>query len=84
VLRRDGSVQRDGALVAVEREGLPSDTDTCLPTPTGRGHVRITAASRVVRPTLEQRRVAVLLADQLPVGGSDPGGTLPPALTPAG
>lgn len=84
VLSRDGTVLRGGVLVAVEREGLPSDTDTCLPVPSGRGHVRITAASRVARPTLEQRRVAVLLADQLPVGGSDPGGTLPPALTPAG
>ncbi|HYN65703.1 MAG TPA: DUF4118 domain-containing protein, partial [Ornithinibacter sp.] len=84
VLCRDGTVQRGGVVLAVEREGLPSDTDTCLPLSSGRGHVRITAASRVARPTREQRRVAVLLADQLSAGGSGPGGTRPPALTPAG
>ena len=84
VLHRDGTVQRDGVVVDVDREGLPNDTDTCLSAASGRGHVRITAASRVARPSVEQRRVAVLLADQLPAGGSGSGGAHPPALTPAG
>jgi hypothetical protein len=67
VLRRDGSVERDGRSLAVEREGLPTDVEIALPVPaTGgsAGHFRLTAASRVLRPSLEQRRVAVLLADQ--------------------
>jgi Domain of unknown function (DUF4118) len=67
LLRRDGTVERDGALVAVDRDGLPTDVEIALPVPGpggGAGHFRLTAASRVLRPGLEQRRVAVLLADQ--------------------
>ena len=67
LLRRDGSVERDGETVPVEREGLPTDVELCLPVPGAdgaAGHFRLTAASRVLRPSLEQRRVAVLLADQ--------------------
>ncbi len=89
VLLRDGTVERDGHAVAVEREGLPADVEIVLSVPgpaVDRGHFRLTAASRVQRPSLEQRRVAVLLAAQcasLPrvqhaPGGSDPHPTRPP------
>jgi uncharacterized protein DUF4118 len=67
VLLRDGTVERDGHPVAVEREGLPTDVEIVLAVPgpdVDSGHFRLTAASRVQRPTLEQRRVAVLLAAQ--------------------
>jgi len=67
VLRHDGTVEREGDLLPVEREGLPTDVEIVLAVPgpaDDRGHFRLTAASRVVRPTLEQRRVAVLLAAQ--------------------
>jgi K+-sensing histidine kinase KdpD len=67
-ITEDGSVTRRGVLMDVERHGLPVDTETCLPVRSAgvtRGHYRLTAATRVVRPSLEQRRVAVLLADQL-------------------
>jgi hypothetical protein len=86
-LLRDGSVERHGEPLSVEREGLPTDVEIVLPVPGpggGAGHFRLTAASRVLRPTLEQRRVAVLLADQcaaLPVQRADrttPEPTAPP------
>lgn len=64
----DGVVTRDGRPLDVARHGLPVDLETYLPVRAGgvtRGHYRLTAATRVVRPSLEQRQVAVLLADQL-------------------
>lgn len=67
LLLRDGTVERDGRRVAVEREGLPTDVEIVVgvPGPADRsGYFRLTAASRVRRPTLEHRRVAVLLAAQ--------------------
>jgi hypothetical protein len=67
VLLRDGTVERDGHAVEVEREGLPTDVEIVLSVPgpaVDRGHFRLAAASRVQRPSLEQRRVAVLLAAQ--------------------
>lgn len=67
VLRRDGTVARGDEPLSVEREGLPTDVEIVLPVPgaaVDRGHFRLTAASRVLRPSLEQRRVAVLLAAQ--------------------
>ncbi len=66
-LLRDGSLERDGRPVPVERDGLPTDVEIVLHVPgagVDRGHFRLTAASRLRRPTLEQRRVAVLLAAQ--------------------
>jgi K+-sensing histidine kinase KdpD len=68
VLARDGSVTRGGQPVNVERDGLPTDELTALVVQHGGavyGQFLITSASRVARPTLEQRRVAVLLADQV-------------------
>ena len=68
VLHRDGTVHRAGTELDVDREGLPSVGELCVPVRAGgggRGHFRVTAASRVARPGREQRRVAVLLADQM-------------------
>ena len=64
----DGSVTRRGVRIDVERDGLPVDAETYLPVRSGgvtRGHYRLTAATRVLRPSSEQRSVAVLLANQL-------------------
>jgi K+-sensing histidine kinase KdpD len=64
----DGSVTWRGATIDVERGGLPVDAETCLvvrAAGVARGHYRLTAASRIVRPSSEQRKIAVLLADQL-------------------
>ena len=68
VIQHDGTVSRRGSSVDAEREGLPSDEEIGLAVRAAgvsRGHFLLTAASRVARPSLEQRRVAVLLADQV-------------------
>lgn len=47
--------------------GAPTGVETCIAVSgagQGAGHFRLTAASRVLRATLAQRRVAVLLAGQ--------------------
>lgn len=80
VLRRDGTVEREGQPVPVEREGLPTDIEVALPVRGAGGsggHFRIIAASRVARPTLQQRRVAVLLADQCSTLVPHPGAPSP-------
>jgi hypothetical protein len=67
VLGRDGSVTRSGLTLDVDRSGLPIDEVILLPVQVGgrqRGYFTLTAA-RVSRPSVQQRRVAVLLADQL-------------------
>jgi GAF domain-containing protein len=54
--------------VDVTRDGLPVDDETVLPVRhNGRvvGQFLLTAATRVVRPSPDQLRVAVLLADQV-------------------
>lgn len=64
----DGSLTWRGAPIDVERDGLPVDAETCLPVRSAgvtRGHFRLTASTRIVRPSLEQRQIAILLADQL-------------------
>lgn len=66
-LHRDGSVRRDGRLIDVDRSGLPADDVIELPLVRGAttyGTYVISATTRVVWTTLEQRRVAVTLADQ--------------------
>ena len=68
VLERDGSVTRGGGSLDVDRTGLPVDRVVILPVrsgPSPRGFFELTAASHVARPTVDQRRVAVLLADQV-------------------
>jgi K+-sensing histidine kinase KdpD len=66
-INRDGSVTREGNAIDVDRSGLPTlDVTDILVESHGRtfGHFELVSASRVVWPTLEQRRVAVTLAEQ--------------------
>jgi K+-sensing histidine kinase KdpD len=69
LLGPDGDVTTTrGAQVNVDRDGMPALEETALPAQhhgVVYGHFMITAATDVVRPTLEQRRVAVLLANQV-------------------
>ena len=66
-INRDGTVTREGNPIDVERSGMPThDVTDIVVERHGRilGHFELVSASRVVRPTLEQRRVAVTLAEQ--------------------
>lgn len=68
VLQHDGSVTRHGHPLNIDRGGLPTDTETVLLVRRNHGvlgHFVLTSAGAVARPTAEQRRVAVLLADQV-------------------
>ena len=68
VLDQDGVVTRRGHRVDVDRVGLPWDEYLALPVSRGSttvGHFLLTATAQVTYPSLEQRRVAVLLADQV-------------------
>ncbi|NYG06564.1 hypothetical protein BJ986_001051 [Phycicoccus badiiscoriae] len=68
VLGRDGTITRGGTRLDVERGGLPVDSIVVLPVRSGAvvsGYFQLTAATHVARPTLDQRRVAALLADQV-------------------
>lgn len=74
VLDADGEVRLRGRVLNVDRDGLPALGEVVLPA--GRnGHVAgvflIVAATQIVRPTLEQRQVAVLLADQVGAAASN-------------
>ena len=67
-LNSDGSVTRGEHVYKVERDGLPTDSEIELVVQhagVGRGRFLLTAASRIARPDLEQRLVAVALADQV-------------------
>jgi K+-sensing histidine kinase KdpD len=67
-LDHDGYVNRRGSRVNVERDGLPTDEEIGLVVRQGgivHGQFVLTAATRVARPSVEQLRVAVLLADQV-------------------
>ncbi|SDU75357.1 DUF4118 domain-containing protein [Jiangella alkaliphila] len=67
-LNRDGTVTRNGVPVDVARDGLPVNDEIELPVEFGgtvRGRFYLTAATGVARPTLEQRLVAVTLAEQV-------------------
>jgi K+-sensing histidine kinase KdpD len=68
VIQRDGSVTLQGISLDVPRDGLPTDRLTAVPVIQGErtiGHFGVTTATRLVRPSREQLRVAVLLADQI-------------------
>ena len=68
VLDREGVLVRRGHEVDVDRQGLPTDEYVAVPVQRGSrmlGHFLVTAASRVVYPSVEQRRIALLLADQV-------------------
>jgi len=67
-LDHDGHVTRRGQLLNVQRDGLPTQEQIGLVVRQGgitHGQFVLTAATRVVRPSVEQIRVAVLLADQV-------------------
>lgn len=67
-LADDGTVNRGGHIVDVSRKGLPTDTGLSLRVRSGGttyGHFLLTASTRVVRPTRNQLKVAVMLADQV-------------------
>lgn len=66
VLEPDGSVTVRGKITNVDRDGLPTVDQTVLPIRhhgTVHGQFLITASTQIVRPSLEQRQVAVLLAN---------------------
>jgi K+-sensing histidine kinase KdpD len=68
VLDHDGVLTRDGQPVDVERVGMPYNEYVAVPVSRGArvvGHFLVSATSKVVYPSREQLRVAVLLADQV-------------------
>ena len=68
VVGADGKVQTAGRVLPVQRGGLSTDSYTAVPVRwAGQlvGHFRVVTSTRVVRPTTEQLRVAVLLADRM-------------------
>jgi K+-sensing histidine kinase KdpD len=68
VLDHDGTLTRSGHPVDVDRIGLPTDEYVALLVRRGphvTGHFLLTTTSHLTYPTREQRRVAVLLADQV-------------------
>jgi K+-sensing histidine kinase KdpD len=68
VVQPDGVVRSGSKDLDVARNGLPPDEEILLPVRSGGrtlGGFVLTAATRVRRPTTEQLRVAVLLADQV-------------------
>lgn len=68
VVEAGGVVTRGGRPVTVEQSGLPTDAFTAVPVRRRGavvGHFRVVTSTHVVRPTVEQRRVAALLADRM-------------------
>jgi K+-sensing histidine kinase KdpD len=68
VLGADGEVTVHGTQLNVARDGLPTLDETSLAAQhhgVVHGQLLITASTDVVRPTLEQRQVAVLLSNQV-------------------
>lgn len=78
-LADDGTLDRGGRTVDISRKGLPTDIAVTLKIRNGGtvyGHFLLTASTRVIRPTRNQIRVAVMLADQ--VGAAVAVGQRPP------
>jgi K+-sensing histidine kinase KdpD len=68
VLQSNGTVALHGKTLDIDRFGLPTVTQVQLLAQSGgtiRGEFLLTAATRIARPSLEARRVAVTLADQV-------------------
>ena len=68
LLDHDGVVTRGERVVDVERHGLPVDEEVAVVVRRGSlvlGHFVVTSASKLAYPSKEQRRVAMLLADQV-------------------
>jgi K+-sensing histidine kinase KdpD len=75
ILNHQGLVTRRGHQVNVDRDGLPTDDEIALEVTRAGvilGHFLLTASASIARPTLEQRKVAVLLADQAGSALSEP------------
>lgn len=67
-LTRAGALVGRGSSHDVDRDGLPVDTEVAIEVRVSGevlGSFLLTSASRVTRPTRDQRRTAVLLADQM-------------------
>lgn len=67
-LNSDGTVSHEGHVIDVDRDGLPTDDTIELVIEHGgspQGRFRLTAATHVARPGLDQRLVAVTLAEQV-------------------
>jgi|SRR5689334_4381725 len=67
-LNDDATMTYNGRPYDVRRNGLPTDTEIALRVQSAgvsRGWFLLTATSRVVRPTVEQLRVVLALADQV-------------------
>lgn len=65
MLHREGTMTRSGGRLDVQRHGLPFDSESVLEVGSGSGSPRclgLVAAFRNVRPSLDQRRIAALLA----------------------
>jgi K+-sensing histidine kinase KdpD len=74
-LNDDATMTYNGRPYDVHRNGLPTDSEIALPVQSGglvRGRLLLTSATRVVRPTTEQLRVAVALANQVGAALSAP------------
>lgn len=70
VVGTDGQVRARGAVVDVRRLGLPTESYTAIPVRVADrpvGHFRVVTSTRMVRPSAEQLRVAMLLADRMGV-----------------
>ena len=68
LLDHEGNLTRDEHDVDVDRVGLPTNEHIALVVRRGTqpvGHFLVTATTKVTYPTREQRRIAVLLADQV-------------------
>ena len=80
VVEADGQVTAGGRPLPVERVGLPTDGYAAVVVRRGPdvvGHFRVTASTHVVRPTAEQLRVAMLLADRMADWMADAGSPRP-------
>jgi K+-sensing histidine kinase KdpD len=74
LLDHDGVLTRGGHPIDVKRVGLPYDEYVAVPVRRGTrvaGHFLVSATTRHTYPSSEQRRVAVLLADQVAVALHD-------------
>ena len=70
-LNHDATITYNSRTFDVRRLGLPTDTEIALPVLSGgvaRGRILLVAATRVVRPSADQLRVAVALSDQVGAG----------------
>lgn len=68
VIGPDGEVRVRGTSINVARDGMPTLDETSLPAQhhgTVHGQFLITTATHIAKPSLEQRQVAVLLANQV-------------------